>query len=477
MLVTAAAATTGFAPAVRIGPANPEQAKYERMWGEVADYRAIAPGEHWAMTFLAQAKPPADSDVIDFGCGTGRGALMLALLGRMKVTLVDFAANCLDPEVAGALDTQANRLKFLQHDLTRLLPVNAAYGYCCDVMEHLPPEQVMPVLINVLSSANHCFFAISTVEDNMGSRIGEHLHLTVRPAAWWAEQLTKAGAVIHWREELEDCVAFYCSSWRDAAEVIKSQKINTDEAIVEAQTAHNISAGWQQAEPHDRQDREVVLLCGGPSMNDHVDQIRELRQEGATIVTVNGAYHWALDRGLEPGAQIVLDARQFNARFAHPVTPYTRYLIASQVHPDTLAGLPHERTYLWHSGVSDKVERLVREHYGEFWPVPGGSTVVLRALPLLRMLGFHRIHLFGFDSCVRGKTHHAYAQAENDNELTLPVICGGKHFDCTPWQLSQASEFRGLVGLLGDEMELAVYGDGLIAAMIAAGYEFAQKEQ
>jgi hypothetical protein len=41
---------------------------------------------------------------------------------------------------------------------------------------------------------------------------------------------------------------------------------------------------------------------------------------------------------------------------------------------------------------------------------------------------------------------------------------------------SQASEFRDLVRFLGDEVELAVYGDGLIAHIVATGATFSKKE-
>ena len=118
----------------------------------------------------------------------------------------------------------------------------------------------------------------------------------------------------------------------------------------------------------------------------------------------------------------------------------------------------------------------IAESLMQFFPVPGGSTVVLRAIPLLRMLGFARIHLFGFDSCVSASQHHAYEQPENDSEVTMPVTCGGCTFMCTPWMISQASEFRDLVAFMGDEVELAVHGDGLIAQMIKHGAELAPQE-
>jgi SAM-dependent methyltransferase len=470
----------GFAPTVRVESYNPEVKRYERAW-ERSEYRIVSPGEQLALTFLAQARPKADSEVIDFGCGTGRGGLMLAAIGSMRVTLVDFAANCLDQEVRDACEAQPERIKFHLADLTRqTLPFHAAYGYCCDVMEHVRPEDVPLVLRNILSSAQHVFFSISTKEDICGELISDGpLHLTIQDSSWWIDQLRAIGAVIHWQEERSDGgVSIYCTAWKDAADLITNAgKINTDIDVVDAQVRANIMAGWNHVAPYNTQDREVVLLAGGPSLNDCIDEIKELRAEGAGLVTVNGAYSWALAHGLEPSAQIVLDAREFNTRFVRPVTEYTKFLIASQCHPDILDWLPRERTWLWHSGLSAENEALVRERTGQFFPVPGGSTVTLRAIALLRMLGFKSLHIFGFDSCVRfDGAHHAYIQLENDNEPLVPVVCGGKTFQCTPWMLSQASEFRDMVSFLGDEVECAVYGDGLIAQMIKTGAEFSMQQ-
>lgn len=262
----------------------------------------------------------------------------------------------------------------------------------------------------------------------------------------------------------------------EAAELAKAGRVNVPQETLDAQTAANIGSHWTHVKPHQRQDREVVLLAGGPSLNEHVAEISELREAGAALVTVNGTYHWAIERGLVPSAQIVLDAREFNARFVTPQVDTCRYLIASQVHPSVLDGLPRDRTFLWHSGLSEANEALARERAGYFYPVLGGSTVTLRAIPLLRLLGFWRMHIFGFDSCVRGWQHHAYQQEENDLDEVIPVTCGGRVFECTPWQASQASEFRDLVPYLGDEVELCVHGDGLIAHMIATGAELARKE-
>ena len=78
---------------------------------------------------------------------------MIALFGNMVVTLVDFAENALDEEVKNACVTQPTRISWLQADLNKPLRVHAAYGYCTDVMEHIPPDEVDMVLGTILRSA------------------------------------------------------------------------------------------------------------------------------------------------------------------------------------------------------------------------------------------------------------------------------------------------------------------------------------
>src|SRR5262245_10411747 len=106
----------GTAPSLVTGAGNPEALKYGRLW-EMAQYRKYAPGEELAQVFLSQAKPRRNASIIDFGCGTGRGALMLSLLGGLRVTMVDFVNNCLDLDVRNVAENQPDRLQFLKADL------------------------------------------------------------------------------------------------------------------------------------------------------------------------------------------------------------------------------------------------------------------------------------------------------------------------------------------------------------------------
>ena len=188
----------GLLPAMWNTPreAMSEQEKYERMW-TFDGYRAYSPGEEAVDLFHRLVG--TTGTLIDFGCGTGRAGLKLAKLGY-TVTLVDFTDN--------SRDYPAMVLPFLQWDLVNPIPVLATYGFCTDVLEHIPTEQVPAVLNTILTSAATCFLQISTQPDAMGAAIGQDLHLTVQPWRWWLDTMKQAGADIIWSDDLGDTVQF-----------------------------------------------------------------------------------------------------------------------------------------------------------------------------------------------------------------------------------------------------------------------------
>jgi len=461
------------------------------MWDR-PEYRAIAPGEDLAQLFLAQVRPRPGASVIDFGCGTGRGALMLALLSKLNVTMVDFVGNCLDPEVRDMLTTQAHALRFVKADLEKPLPVAAEYGYCTDVMEHIPPEKVNAVLNHILRAAQHIFFSISTVEDTCGVLIGEPLHLSIHPYAWWLDQFNQRDCVVHWSREEGGVCFFYVTAWQSASSIVDIGVPNISEEQIRANVRHNCGQGWQQVQPHEANDLEVMILGGGPSLAAFEADIKQKRAEGVKLITLNGTYNWALEHGLTRLTQIIVDARPFNARFTKPVVDDCKYLIASQCDPSVLEGLPKDRTYLWHT-TAEMIGDILKEHYKLWWGIPGGSTVLLRAIPLLRMLGYRKFHLYGCDSCLLETEHHSYAQPENDSDQIMPITvtvdlkgelrvlpqlgASGRIFYGHTWMLAQAEEMMRLIKFLGDEIELAIYGDGLLAHILKTGASIAGEEE
>lgn len=189
----------GLLPDMWAAPPMTEQEKYRMMW-QHDDYRIIAPAEECADLFLELVKP--DSLVIDFGCGTGRGALKISK--SVPVLLLDFADNC--------RDEAAKHLPFALADFTNPIRHQAKYGFCVDVMEHIPPESVEIVIKNITAAAETVFFQISTIPDSCGDLIGEQLHLTVRPHEWWADLFLSLGLRIAWQQKEATVAMFVVSS-------------------------------------------------------------------------------------------------------------------------------------------------------------------------------------------------------------------------------------------------------------------------
>ncbi len=178
----------------------PEREKYQRMWS-IPAYRIFSPGSEVAQRFLDVASPQPGDTVADFGSGTGRASLAFAKAGLVPL-MIDFAPNCRDTDCA--------HLPFLEWDLTEPILARLRFGFCADVMEHIPTDDVDKVLANIFGCAPRVFLQISTVHDNFGAAINQELHLTVRSHAWWRENLSKYGEVVY-EDDGGDSSIFYCN--------------------------------------------------------------------------------------------------------------------------------------------------------------------------------------------------------------------------------------------------------------------------
>jgi hypothetical protein len=260
--------------------------------------------------------------------------------------------------------------------------------------------------------------------------------------------------------------------------------INTDDAQLLANIRHSIRLGYPQVKPQHPQRERVCLVGGGPSLDDTFGELRDLYFSGAKVVTVNGAYQWCLDHNIRPSAQIVLDARAGNARFVDPVVPQCRYLLASQCAPETWAAVEgRPDVWIWHAVAGDNptAKPVLDEYYRGMWmATPGGTTVIIRAITVLRALGFLRFDLFGVDSCYMGRQHHAYEQPENDTDRAYPFVVYptghpemARTFHCAPWHAKQLECFLQTVRLNGHQFLLNIHGDGLLAFALqcSAGVE------
>jgi len=161
-----------------------ERSKYERMW-ELDSYRERSPGERFFLRAWADMHPEVYRDSLcDWGIGTGRAATLFQKRG-LRVEGVDIAHNAAR-EFDGKVWVGPMWAPPIPDDH------KFTFGYCTDVMEHLPPEMVVESLKRIKKhTVVECWFSIANFHDREGDRIGEKLHLCVRPADWWAASFAR----------------------------------------------------------------------------------------------------------------------------------------------------------------------------------------------------------------------------------------------------------------------------------------------
>jgi len=267
-------------------------------------------------------------------------------------------------------------------------------------------------------------------------------------------------------------------------------RVNTDDEQLLANIRSAIRLGHPQIKPQGLNVDRVAIVGGGPSLESTLPELRQCLAEGVKVVTVNGAYGWCIERNIIPTMQIVMDARETNARFLIPELPRCHYVLASQCHPllwNQVKG--RKNVWIYHVGVGEEgtpVRKILDDYYlGNWHGVGGGTTVGTRALVLLRLLGYLRFDLFGMDSCWLGDSHHAYAQPENADDKRLMFRCSptgstgvGKVFYCAPWHVQQAQDFLQLIRFQGNQFGvISVHGEGLLAEIMRSMADVELREE
>jgi hypothetical protein len=166
--------------------AQREREKYAAVWS-LPQYHNTSPGKRHAELFGRMVQPERGLSVLDIGCGAGEGGKALKELHGLNVEY-------LDQVKVGSL------APFIEQPLWKPITAKFSYGYCCDVMEHIPTEFTMLCVRNMLDACEQVFFSISFQHDHFGAYVGEALHLTVKPFTWWRDCLGEMGQLAEARD-------------------------------------------------------------------------------------------------------------------------------------------------------------------------------------------------------------------------------------------------------------------------------------
>lgn len=215
--------------------------------------------------------------------------------------------------------------------------------------------------------------------------------------------------------------------------------------------------------------KDFVVVAGGPSLRTRLDAVRERKQDGALIFACNGAAKLLIANDIMPDVIGFLDISEVVTGFIPEEDCGALYAVCSSVHPSVLDALAGRKVMLWHAdygenGNADMLKILAQYPKKPVVLIGGGNTIATRAPMLGHLLGFRKVHFYGFDSSFADDgADHAYVKHDGPELETVNIIYGGKTFRCAPWMALQAKEFEFYFNLMRKNgTQVFVHGDGLI---------------
>ncbi len=230
-------------------------------------------------------------------------------------------------------------------------------------------------------------------------------------------------------------------------------------ANIKANTA-NPDRGWIAASP--AHESRAVLCGSGPSLADHLDVVRAMQKDGATVFAMNGAANFLSDNGILADFQVICDARE---RTADLVGPAAGHIFASQAHPACFekapgAHLMHVNFYTDHNEFLKIIDGVGPD---EFVLIGSQGSVGNVSMSLAFSMGFRDVSVIGFDSSFRDDAGHAFDQPMNATEPVCDVEYAGKRYRCTFTMKNQADVFPRLAYELEDMgATIHVHGTGYL---------------
>lgn len=222
--------------------------------------------------------------------------------------------------------------------------------------------------------------------------------------------------------------------------------------------------------------RTFVMVCGGPSLEDHLEEVREKasQPDKYLVVCSNMTGGYLLEQGITPHVHFILDPqnkKKFDVAKAHQ---YTQYWINAACDPEVFETLKQQDItpyiFLADFDAEGKAIKTVKESLPPgvlgMMAIQGGTMAGLRAINLADALGFRSLEYYGFDATVQVKDGKArpYAYEKKRGEAIIEIECDrcSEKFDTTLIFQKQVNEFIAWQKNM-PWMQIKIIGGGLIA--------------
>jgi len=260
-------------------------------------------------------------------------------------------------------------------------------------------------------------------------------------------------------------------------------------------------------------DGTLVFVAGGPTLRQHLGEIKVRQQRGAHIMTSNNTHDYLVANGIVPNSCLLFDPKKRVVDYVNSIQPTCHYYLSTTVVREvwqkfTDAGVRLSKVLVAY-GLDDSSDiNLQRELYPHVNPsnyLIGGTMTPLRAMPFAILLGYKRIEFYGFDSCFAqdapiirenepgyfdavARMKSVYTDAETGQKYVIdepedggyfyayrkPRIedvhvaeVGTRRFLTSPGFAYQAQQLVEWIDRLDGRLDVVVHGDNLSAAVIA----------
>lgn len=240
---------------------------------------------------------------------------------------------------------------------------------------------------------------------------------------------------------------------------------NTDNETIKKNIAYSMTTGNQIiTKPETAHDLTAIIVGGGSSLGDNLVDLKNFAtREDCKVVALNNSWRYLVAKTIPVDIHILLDARAENAAFVPSKyvaesLEFKQYY-ATQCHEDVIDAA--ENAILWHANTPEIPDAFLDKDM--FW-IGSGTTVGIRAIPLLYTLGYRKFRLYGYDSSYSNDGEgHVYKQAINDSDRIIEVEAEGRKFKTTAWMVTQTEEFLEVMAHFTNlGCEFTILGDGLL---------------
>lgn len=375
------------------------------------------------------------------------------------------------------------------------LPSSADIVVCTEVMEHIEPDCLEPVLNHISSLAKRAvFFSIADCEASKKLPDGRNAHLIIEDMDWWLPRLEQyfhlgrtfdvEGGFVFIGQAQNDKGDF--PEFFDIGPPVEMKRLRPKSIYTPEQRCENIRSAILRNLPEvamlPPHTNTMTAVCYGPSLKSDWTKIK---RTAGDIWTTSGAHQFLIDRNIVPMAHVECDPRPHKAKGFGAAHKGVTYFLASASSREMFEAVVGYEAWLYHLSSSVEETQLLkawsmdRKHI----EIYGGTNSGITTISLGALLGYRNFQIFGMDcsfeveeqllywpkDCpmppdIRKKVSFHGGKHFNEDQNLFRVWVGDRPFVTSPQLMQCAQDF--MILLSQYKFKFKLHGDGFLVNLI-----------